>query len=66
MFEGIFRGEHLIIILLVVILVFPNKIAGLGGALGKSIRDFKKAMNEPDTDAGKPADAKSLPEKKVG
>ncbi len=58
MFEGIFRGEHLLIILLIVILVFPSKLAGLGGSLGKTIRDFKKAMNEPDRGVSKPEDVK--------
>ncbi len=56
MFEGLFRGEHLLIILLIVILVFPNKIGGLGASLGKSIRDFKKAMSEPErSEASHPA-----------
>jgi sec-independent protein translocase protein TatA len=63
MFEGIFRGEHLLLILLIVILLFPTKLAGLGGSLGKTIRDFKKAMSEPDQ-AAKPPDEKNLPEKK--
>jgi sec-independent protein translocase protein TatA len=62
MFEGLFRGEHLLIILAIVILVFPHKVAGLGGSLGKTIRDFKKAINEPDREV-KPADVKGLPEK---
>ena len=64
MFEGLFRGEHLLIILLIVILVFPNKVATLGGSLGKTIRDFKRAVSEPDPDAAKPSGAKSLPEAK--
>jgi TatA/E family protein of Tat protein translocase len=64
MFEGLFRGEHLLIILLIVILVFPNKLAGLGGSLGKSIRDFKKAFSEPEQDAGKSVDEKSPPVEK--
>jgi sec-independent protein translocase protein TatA len=36
--------------LLVIILVIfgPSKLGDVGGALGKAIRDFKKAMNEPD------------------
>jgi sec-independent protein translocase protein TatA len=48
MFEGLFRPSHLLIVLLIVVLVFgPSKLPHLGGALGKSIRDFKKAMSEP-------------------
>ncbi len=64
MFEGLFRGEHLVIVLLIVILLFPGKLAGLGGSLGKSIKDFKKALNAPDGAAAGPAEAKALPEKK--
>ncbi|HET6412485.1 MAG TPA: twin-arginine translocase TatA/TatE family subunit [Anaeromyxobacter sp.] len=66
MFEGIFRGEHLLIILVIVLLVFPNKVANLGGSLGKTIRDFKKAMSEPDHEANKPTSPKNLPETKDG
>ncbi len=63
MFEGLFRGEHLLIILAIVVLVFPNKIAGLGGSLGKTIRDFKKALHEPDHAPAAPTAAKDATEK---
>lgn len=66
MFEGLFRGEHLLIVLLVVVVLFPSKLAGLGGSLGKSIRDFKKALNDPDAQSGGAAGAPALPEKKQG
>jgi len=66
MFEGLFRGEHLLIILVVVLLVFgPSKLPQLGGALGKTIKDFKKAMADPLDERNAPAQAKSLPEKKA-
>ncbi len=65
MFEGLFRGEHLLIILAIVVLVFPNKIAGLGGSLGKTIRDFKKALSEPDQAPPSAEPQKSLPDKKA-
>jgi Sec-independent protein translocase protein TatA len=48
------------------VLVFPSKVAHLGGSLGKTIRDFKKAMTEPDQAPGGAEPPKSLPEKKVG
>ena len=56
MIENLFRGEHLIILLLVVVLLFPTKVGSVGGAFGKSIRDFKKALREDPTPAeGPPA-----------
>ncbi|HPB15176.1 MAG TPA: twin-arginine translocase TatA/TatE family subunit [Smithellaceae bacterium] len=40
---------HLIIILAVVLIIFgPGKLPEIGGAIGKTIRGFKQAMNEPE------------------
>jgi len=64
----LFAPSHLLIVLLIVLVIFgPSKIGDIGGALGKAIRDFKKAMNEPDSDTKtgdkavevKPSEAKS-------
>lgn len=47
MFEGLLQPVHLIIILAIVLLIFgPAKLGNLGGALGKSIREFKQATKE--------------------
>ncbi len=47
MFEGLFQPMHLIIVLVIAIVIFgPGKLADVGGALGKSIREFKKALND--------------------
>jgi len=49
MFEGLFQPTHLIIILVIVLIIFgPGKLPELGGSIGKAIRGFKKAMNEPE------------------
>ena len=41
--------SHLLILLVIILIIFgPSKLGDVGGALGKAIRDFKKAMNEPD------------------
>ena len=49
MFEGLLQPMHLIIILVVVLVIFgPGKLPELGGAIGKAIRGFKQAMNEPE------------------
>ncbi len=66
MLENLLRPGHLLIILAIVLLVFgPGKLPQVGSALGRTIRDFKKAMNEGATDEtpAPPADAKKLPEK---
>ncbi|HKV54376.1 MAG TPA: twin-arginine translocase TatA/TatE family subunit [Candidatus Binataceae bacterium] len=45
----IFAPSHLLILLVIILIIFgPSKLGDVGGALGRAIRDFKKAMNEPD------------------
>ena len=45
MFEGLFMPSHLILVLAIVLIVFgPGKLPELGGTLGRSIRDFKNAL----------------------
>jgi sec-independent protein translocase protein TatA len=45
--EGLFQPMHLILILVIVLIIFgPGKLPELGEGLGKSIKAFKKAMNE--------------------
>lgn len=47
MFEGLFQPLHLMLVLGVVLLVFgPGRLPELGESLGKSIRDFKKALDD--------------------
>ncbi len=42
-------SKDLIIILVIALLIFgPSRIAGLGGALGKTIRDFRKSLDGHD------------------
>jgi sec-independent protein translocase protein TatA len=44
---GLFEPIHLVVILAIALVIFgPGKIGDLGATLGRSIRDFKKAMNE--------------------
>jgi sec-independent protein translocase protein TatA len=43
---------HLILLLVVILIVFgAGKLPSVGSALGQSIKEFKKATNEPDADA---------------
>jgi len=45
----LFAPTHLLILLLIVLVIFgPSKLGDVGGALGKAIKDFKKAVNEPE------------------
>jgi sec-independent protein translocase protein TatA len=49
MFSGLFSPMHLIVILVIVLIIFgPGKLPELGNSLGKSIKNFKKSMEEPD------------------
>ncbi len=45
--------QELLVILLICLLVFgANKLPEIGKALGKTIREFKKSLQEGDTDTG--------------
>jgi sec-independent protein translocase protein TatA len=45
----LFAPTHLLILLLIILVLFgPSKLGDVGGAMGKAIRDFKKAVNEPE------------------
>jgi sec-independent protein translocase protein TatA len=49
MFEGLFQPIHLIIILVIALVIFgPGKLPELGKGLGKSIREFKKALSDDE------------------
>jgi sec-independent protein translocase protein TatA len=58
-------APELIIILVVALLIFgPGKLPEIGGAVGKGIKDFKKALehkgDETETAADKPQDEKPV------
>ena len=58
MFEGLFQPLHLILILVIALIIFgPGNLPELGKGLGKSVREFKKAMSgeeeRPATEAKK-------------
>jgi sec-independent protein translocase protein TatA len=60
MFEGLFSPMHLILILAIALIIFgPGKLPDLGEALGRSIREFQKAVSEATGD--KAAVAASAP-----
>ncbi len=53
-------GEILIILVVVLLVFGPNKLPQLGDALGKGIRNFKKASNEEEPAAAR-SDPAALP-----
>jgi len=63
MFEGIFQPMHLILVLVIALVIFgPGRLGDIGAELGKSIKNFKKAMQEIDSSEPSP-DQKKLDEK---
>ena len=57
---GIGMPELLIILVIVLIIFGAGKLPEIGGALGRSIKNFKKATREPnEIDVTPPADKKN-------
>lgn len=49
MIRNLFEPMHLLVILMIVLVIFgPGKLPQIGAGLGKSIRDFKKALSGDD------------------
>ncbi len=62
MFEGLFQPMHLLIILAIALIIFgPRRLPELGAGLGKSMREFKKAMQDVNRDV----DVKPEPPKEI-
>lgn len=63
MIGELFQPMHLIVILIVLLFVVgPSKLPQLGASIGKSLREFRRSLNQeehpappaqPKTDAGK-------------
>ena len=60
----LFAPWHLLMLLLIVLVIFgPRKLGDLGSVLGKTIKDFKSALN--GVEHTNSIDGKVLEEKKV-
>jgi sec-independent protein translocase protein TatA len=60
MFEGLFQPMHLLIILAIALVVFgPKRLPELGAGLGKSLREFKKAMSDVNNEINVTPEAKA-------
>jgi sec-independent protein translocase protein TatA len=49
-FGGLGGWEWIIILVIVIILFGGSKLAGVGSALGQSIREFREAVSSKDED----------------
>jgi len=55
---GSFSPVHWLIVIVIILLVFgPARLAGVGKGLGEGIRQFKKGLNEDGTPADGDASA---------
>jgi sec-independent protein translocase protein TatA len=50
---GLGWGELLIILVIIIAIFGAGRLAGIGGALGGSIREFKKAVKEDELPGAK-------------
>lgn len=49
-------GKDLLIALVIALVIFgPKRIAEIGSAVGKSLRDFRRAMEAPEEESSAPA-----------
>lgn len=47
MFDNLLSPTHLVILLVIALLIFgPRRLPELGGAVGKTIKEFQKSMQE--------------------
>lgn len=59
MFTG-FHPIQLVVVLVIALLIFgPRKLPEMGSAIGKSIKEFRKGMNELGAPKDAPADDKA-------
>jgi len=63
---GIGMPELLIILVIVLIIFGANKLPEIGGGLGKAIKNFRKATNEPEEIDITPKNDKDAEEKSAG
>ncbi len=57
-----FHGLDLVVILVIALLIFgPKKLPEMGSAIGKSIKEFRKGMNELTSPKDEHAEENQLP-----
>jgi sec-independent protein translocase protein TatA len=65
MFGGIGMPELIVILVIALIFFGPGKLPEMGSMIGKAIRGFKKAMDEPQEKTGNTPESKKIEEKKA-
>jgi sec-independent protein translocase protein TatA len=65
MFGGIGMPELIVILVIALIFFGPGKLPEVGSMIGKAIRGFKKAMDEPEEKSGNAPESKKIEEKKA-
>jgi sec-independent protein translocase protein TatA len=63
---GLGIGELMVILLILIVVFGAGKLGDVGGDLGRAIRNFRKAMNEPDAIDVTPKDEEKKEEKQKG
>ena len=61
---GIGMPEMIVILVIALIIFGPGKLPELGGTIGKAIRGFKKAIDEPEEKSGETSEARKIENKK--
>ena len=64
MFGGIGMAELVVILVIALIFFGPGKLPEVGSMIGKAIRGFKKAMDEPEEKSEELPEAKKNENKK--
>jgi sec-independent protein translocase protein TatA len=61
---GLGIGELLVILVIFIVIFGAGKLGDVGGDLGRAIRNFRKAMNEPEAIDVTPKDEEKKEEPK--
>jgi sec-independent protein translocase protein TatA len=61
---GIGMPELMVILVIALIIFGPGKLPELGSTIGKAIKGFKKAIDDPEEKSGETSEGKKIEDKK--